>query len=179
MRRPEGGTLVLLHTHQNLIRQVLGQNQGRINEKISTVYEKLGAKDRGRIIMIRKSSFRQAGSNSDPLDDFVVLGDFCIPYLCCDTDCSDIVLKRNPKISFETASLPADFSDASRHGRTAPAAPEKDRHFGDQCSRLKNRGGQNCGEAFSFSAPAGLYRIDVKNRGYVNCRKTDPRSQRR
>jgi hypothetical protein len=27
---------------------------------------------------------------SDPLDDYVVLADFCVPYLCCDSDCSDI-----------------------------------------------------------------------------------------
>jgi hypothetical protein len=30
----------------------------------------------------------------DVLDEFVVLADFCLPYLCCDSDCSDVVIDR-------------------------------------------------------------------------------------
>ncbi|MEP1572328.1 hypothetical protein [Roseibium album] len=35
-----------------------------------------------------------AFATRDPLDRFVVLADFCLPYHCCDTDCSDLYLRR-------------------------------------------------------------------------------------
>ena len=35
--------------------------------------------------------------SSDPLDEFVVLADFCLPTMCCDADCSDIEVERDPK----------------------------------------------------------------------------------
>jgi hypothetical protein len=36
----------------------------------------------------------RAAATRDQLDRFVVLADFCLPYQCCDTDCSDLYIRR-------------------------------------------------------------------------------------
>ncbi|MDZ7581812.1 MAG: hypothetical protein U5R30_14780 [Deltaproteobacteria bacterium] len=165
---PKGGTLILLHTHQNLIRQVLGRNQSRINEKMNTAYEKLGAKDRGRIIKDPQVALPAGGSKSDPLDDFVLLGDFCIPYLCCDTDCSDIVLEEKSSTIVRNGIVAGRIfgMQAGRKG-AAPAALEKTVISVTNAETNGAVAVESVGEAFSFSAPGGLYRVEVKKRGYV------------
>lgn len=50
------------------------------------------------------------GRSSDPLSDFVVLADFCLPGKCCDADCSDIVLD---------GALPKDIFELDSSGRMA------------------------------------------------------------
>jgi hypothetical protein len=50
------------------------------------------------------------GRGSDPLSDFVVLADFCLPSKCCDADCSDIVLD---------GALPEKIFDLDGSGRMA------------------------------------------------------------
>lgn len=87
---PMGGTLVLLYTHQNFIAEVLGQNRSKIDDSIKHVHSRYvtgipasGSKDPRQVLIASKAT-------GNPLDDFVVLGDFCLPYLCCDTDCSEL-----------------------------------------------------------------------------------------
>jgi len=52
-----------------------------------------------------------AARTEDPLDDFVVLADFCLPYLCCDADCSDVELGR--------IQIPDPFAGVDRPGPMA------------------------------------------------------------
>lgn len=167
---PKGGTLILLHTHRNLIRQVLGQNQGRINEKMRTVYEKLGAKDRWPAILDPEVVLPEGKGTSDPLDDFVVLGDFCIPYLCCDTDCSDIVLKE-PSLEIPRNGIVSGriFGESDK-GK--PPEPLKQAVISaTRVDTKKPVAVKTVDEAYSFSAPAGIYRIEVKNRGYQSAHR--------
>lgn len=165
---PKGGTLILLHTHQNLIRQVLAQNRNQIDEKMETVYGTFGIKGVEPKIKDPREALEERRSTADPLDDFVVLGDFCIPYLCCDTDCSDILLKENPS-AVTRPGIVAGRIFGMRAGRrgTAPAALDKAVISVTHAGTNETVAVEAVGEAFSFSAAAGVYRIEVKKRGYV------------
>ncbi len=165
---PKGGTLILLHTHQNLIRQVLGDNQNRINEKLTAMYEKLGKKNRARKVRDPLKALAQAPAGTDPLDDFVVLADFCIPYLCCDTDCSDIVFEKTPGNIVRNGIVAGRvFGTRAGRGAAAPAALKNAVISVINSETKEAVAVESIGEAFSFSAPAGVYRIEVKKRGHV------------
>lgn len=89
---PVGGTLVLLYTHRNFLRRVVGDNQEKFESKSDTLRARFAAAPpRMRMADPREVLVANPPSR-DPLDDLVVLADFCLPYLCCDTDCSDIEL---------------------------------------------------------------------------------------
>ncbi len=165
---PKGGTLILLHTHQNLIQQVLGKNQERINEKFSSVYEKLGAKNPKQKIRDPQQVLEARQPTADPLDDFVVLGDFCIPYLCCDTDCSDIALQEKPREVVRPGIVAGRiFGSQLGRGAATTAALAKAAISVANVETREAVAVKAVGEAFSFSAPAGVYRVEVKKRGYL------------
>jgi len=89
---PVGGTLVLLYTHQNFIGQVLGQNRSKIDASLKQVHSRYVAGTPVGASKDPRQILRAPKATGNPLDDFVVLGDFCLPYLCCDTDCSELEL---------------------------------------------------------------------------------------
>jgi hypothetical protein len=169
---PKGGTLILLHTHRNLIRQVLGDNQEKLNEKLASGYEKLGLKTRFHKVRDPREALAQAAAGSDPLDDFVVLADFCLPYLCCDTDCSDIVLDK-PARNISRPGLVAGRIFGIRSGREVrtSVALEKAVVSVTRADTEEPVVVTTVGEAFSFSAPEGIYRIEVKKRGYATTQR--------
>jgi hypothetical protein len=116
---PVGGTLVLLYTHQNFIAQVLGQNRTKIDASIQQVHSryvggaKAGAsKDPRQVLVAPKAT-------GDPLDDFVVLGDFCLPYLCCDTDCSELEVPPASRTEPEPSVVGGAVFGQAATGRTA------------------------------------------------------------
>jgi hypothetical protein len=128
------------------------------------MYEKLGKKSRARKVRDPLKALAQAPAGTDPLDDFVVLADFCIPYLCCDTDCSDIVLKETPR-DIVRPGIVAGRVFGRRAG--APAALKNAVISVINSETKEAVAVESIGEAFSFSAPAGVYRIEVRKRGHV------------
>jgi ABC-type transport system substrate-binding protein len=89
---PEGGTLVLLYTHRTFIRGLIEQNPNLFAERLAETRNRFG--ETGEAINVRDMERILAAPpvQGDPLGEYVVLGDLCLPYLCCDTDCSDIDL---------------------------------------------------------------------------------------
>lgn len=94
---PVGGTFVLLYTGRDQILEQLAKQVGNLREEMGELFQKLlkmqaPAPDiQGVLKELRASSRPQS---KDLLDNFVVLGDFCLPYLCCDGECTDAVVDR-------------------------------------------------------------------------------------
>ncbi len=94
---PVGGTFVLVYGTRRQIDAGLKNtldDAGRISKDqfAKLVDSKLPSIDIERAIAdILASSKPQS---EDVLDEFVVLGDFCLPYLCCDADCSDVEIDK-------------------------------------------------------------------------------------
>ena len=93
---PVGGTLILLYTHRNFVRQVMRQNQATLDTKVKAVHAKDVSITAASAIKNPEEALVAVSESAELLDDFVVLADFCVPYLCCDSDCSDINLESEP-----------------------------------------------------------------------------------
>jgi len=93
---PEGGTFVMAYVSRAdlevQLRRILSANEENVKRTGDTL-----AAGRGRLRpdeAITEISAAAALRTDDALDDFVVLADFCLPYRCCDADCSDIELSK-------------------------------------------------------------------------------------
>lgn len=87
---PRGGTLVLLYAHRETLIEVVEREQSRIDLRIN---EALARSARaGWTFATGRPPIKLGpdGSADEPLNDYVVVADFCVPYLCCDSDCSEI-----------------------------------------------------------------------------------------
>jgi hypothetical protein len=88
---PVGGTLVLPYVHKTSFLRMLQEADGDFIKKLNKLHTEsasgLSAKS-----FINEAEY-QVGTpaGADPLDQFIVIGDFCLPYRCCDTDCSELV----------------------------------------------------------------------------------------
>lgn len=155
---PAGGTLVLVYTHKALLLQALGLNREAVTRTVAAFRQKATPAAAAQPIAL-DLALAQASGN-EVLDDFVVLADFCLPYLCCDTDCSDIDLPAPPPPAPEE-SKPGMVSGsifAQRQGGdlVASASVEVFRSdTGAVVSVLVDEG------KYSFTVPAGKYMIVV------------------
>ncbi len=93
---PEAGTLILLYTHKRFLKDLLLKCPGPKKEQttglkhtVSHVYGDNFLEKKIELVIPEGGYGAIAGSH-DPLDDFVVIADFCIPNMCCDSDCSDL-----------------------------------------------------------------------------------------
>ncbi len=94
---PVGGTFVLVYGSARDIQagltEALAQLRGGMAQSFADVL-------RGTPPTVASGSAVEAivassrPRSRDVLDEFVVLADFCLPYLCCDSDCSDVVIDR-------------------------------------------------------------------------------------
>lgn len=94
---PVGGTFVLLYAGREELdagmRIALEKLRGDLGDLFAKLL-KANAPDLSPDQTIKQLFASSKPRSDDQLDDFVVLGDFCLPYLCCDNDCSDIVVDR-------------------------------------------------------------------------------------
>jgi hypothetical protein len=91
---PVGGTLLLAYAAKSDVEALIRQNIAGVQPAIGAARSGFAAAGID-IALDAALAELQAASKSpsnDPLDDFVVLADFCLPYACCDTDCSDVEL---------------------------------------------------------------------------------------
>ena len=94
---PVGGTFVLVYGSARDIQagltEALAQLRGGMAQSFADVL-------RGTPPTVASGSAVEAivassrPRSRDVLDEFVVLADFCLPYLCCDSDCSDVMIDR-------------------------------------------------------------------------------------
>ena len=94
---PDGGTFVLVYGSAADIAGGLREALGTLGSRMPAVFREF---IRGNVpaIDLRRSAEAFSTSatprNEDVLDNFVVLADFCLPYKCCDSDCSDDAIDR-------------------------------------------------------------------------------------
>lgn len=158
---PAGGTFVVLYTHRSFLTRVVTANKAVYNERVTKMRAKyVGRADRAEIAD-PEQLLAAAPASEDPLDDFVVLGDFFLPYLCCDTDCSDIDLAGGKRPSITpvgvTGQVLAEAGDNNPPGLVADAAVTVIDLNTNQPVPVEVKRGR-----YAFTAPPGTYRIEVK-----------------
>lgn len=94
---PVGGTFVLLYGAREEIQSAGKQILAGLNPAFGEIFAKLIAARPPEIGVEQALTAILASSkpqSDDVLDQFVVLADFCLPYLCCDAECSDVEVTR-------------------------------------------------------------------------------------
>ncbi|GAB5472433.1 MAG: hypothetical protein Mars2KO_05320 [Maribacter sp.] len=98
---PKGGTLILLYAHKDFIQKefinIFDDLKGRFTQPNTNGFTtgfngsfatgvgfNNNATFEGSDILVNREA------SDDPLDNFVVLGDFCLPDRCCDSNCDDL-----------------------------------------------------------------------------------------
>jgi hypothetical protein len=109
---PSGGTLVLAYVSKAELARLMPDAARRLDRLTGALnLAAPGGPIAAGMAEAVSEVLRAAGSNSnDPLSEFVVLADFCLPSKCCDSDCSDIVLE---------GGLPERLFDLDGRGRMA------------------------------------------------------------
>jgi hypothetical protein len=91
---PAGGTFVMAYVSRadlaRHLREIMAANNQPV-ARVSTTFA-AGRAQPAAETAITAATAAAAVRTEDPLDDFIVLADFCLPYRCCDADCSDVIL---------------------------------------------------------------------------------------
>lgn len=109
---PKGGTLVLAYASKAELVALMRRAGARFDRLTGELkLNRLQGSFTEGLATAAAEVLRAAGPRGDdPLSDFVVLADFCLPSKCCDSDCSDIVLADG---------LPETLFDLDKPGRMA------------------------------------------------------------
>ena len=108
---PDGGTLVLLYASRADLQRGMGALIAEAKAQLDANAESIGI--RGLTILRKAMEAVEKSSkpaSDDVLDQFVVIADFCLPYLCCDGRCGEAELERRysgKPVSGEPAPPPA------------------------------------------------------------------------
>ncbi|HEV8389825.1 MAG TPA: hypothetical protein VGQ35_08275 [Dongiaceae bacterium] len=121
---PIGGTFVLVYGSRDNIEVGLKRALSDVGPIFGELFGKLAGTGVPDVAFDRLTREIMASSNpqsEDALDQLVVLGDFCLPYLCCDTDCSDLEIDK--RIVKKVAIVRRDLRDSVAPTPTPPPAP--------------------------------------------------------
>lgn len=159
---PVGGTLVLLFTH----RRFFVESVDEIRETFSNRYDELIRRVVGRLTEAVEipavGELIRAGQVDDPLDDFVVIGDFCLPYHCCEGDCSDMLLREQPDRPAEVAIVSGNVLAFANDEEPRPIPAVE---VAIEIVNIETGEGSAVEfqeDGYAFSVPAGAYRLLVK-----------------
>ena len=104
---PTGGTYVLVYASRADVEKRMRKLLESANLKLDARTESIGVRglkiDRQSFDAIERSS---RPSGDDVLEDFVVVADFCLPYLCCEGRCGEEELERRYASKPVTATAP-------------------------------------------------------------------------
>ena len=91
---PVGGTLVLAYVSLADLAQQIGPIVTLVGQPIAGLNTLLApaASPVALDSAVQDLAAAAADRTEEPLDQFIVLADFCLPYQCCDADCSDVAL---------------------------------------------------------------------------------------
>lgn len=91
---PAGGTLVLAYASKRELLELVRRAGGRLDRLSARAAPTALPGISGAIAEATEELLREAGPiGDDPLTEFVVLADFCLPSNCCDSDCSDVMFE--------------------------------------------------------------------------------------
>ncbi len=93
---PKGGTFVLAYVGRVELEQHLRTISEKFSARSQSVANILGNDTVVNIQNALQELQKSVGGRTpEPLDNYVVLADFCLPYKCCDSDCSDVELSES------------------------------------------------------------------------------------
>jgi hypothetical protein len=91
----QGGTLVLLYASRSDLEKSLRRSMAPFARALSDAGKALGARVAVDFEQVAKDLEASSRSRSrDALDEFVIVGDFCLPEACCDARCADAEIER-------------------------------------------------------------------------------------
>jgi hypothetical protein len=90
---PVGGTLILLYGHKSFLADTLDRKSDALQDNVKQLHSRYTPKSPARAKPDVKNLIAKVRAAAEPRDEFIVLADFCVPYLCCDADCSEIEIK--------------------------------------------------------------------------------------
>ncbi|HEX9659425.1 MAG TPA: carboxypeptidase-like regulatory domain-containing protein, partial [Rhodothermales bacterium] len=155
-----GGTLILLYTHSAFIKQVFNTNRETVGAKVMQARQIISPQGPAMTIADPRRVLSDVLQTTDPLDDFVVLADFCIPNMCCDTDCSDLEVEEPIREEPQPATVGGLIS--GQRSPTANPRPIADAQVGVVNVQSNQSVNVTRTEAnYSFTAQPGTYRITV------------------
>jgi hypothetical protein len=155
-----GGTLILLYTHSAFIKQVLNTNRERVGAKVMQARQVIAPQAQAMTIVDPRRVLPEVLQTTDPLDEFVVLADFCIPNMCCDTDCSDIDVEEPVREEPQPATVGGLIS--GQRSPTTNPRPIANAQVGVVNVQTNQSVNVTRTEAnYSFTAQPGTYRITV------------------
>ena len=94
---PVGGTFVLVYGSRRHLSAAYAEALDELGDGMASTLARLLPGSLPKLDVGRAVKAIEASSKprvDDLLDEFVVLADFCLPYQCCDSDCSDEVVER-------------------------------------------------------------------------------------
>lgn len=123
---PLGGTLVLLFAD----RESIGTNMPAILRKLGAQYEKTFTKISGaklpdvNVAEITKSLLASSlPKSNDILDSFAVVGDLCLPYLCCEAECASVDVEDRIDRGVNVVTEPSTEREPTPAEPTRPTRP--------------------------------------------------------
>ena len=172
-----GGTLVLAYTHREFVRTLLSEFFDQIKEVLEKNFSQYLGSD-VNLEVVDPAQLLASAPSSDPLDEFVVLADFCLPTMCCDADCSDIELERDQIERPIVEKLPdtgrpvepvRPKADVVVNGRVLD--PSGQMIAGAGVSVIHVESGKSVEVkvrrgAFAFTGPAAKYRVSANAEGF-------------
>ena len=132
---PAGGTFVMVYGSRRDLSASLREALDELGDGMATAFSRLLPGNPPAVAADRAIKAIEASSkprSDDILDEFVVLADFCLPYLCCDGDCSDEVIDRRigrkegivlPLVSTTPTPTPAPTPPTPAPPVTTPPTP--------------------------------------------------------
>ncbi|MDX2417952.1 MAG: hypothetical protein QNK19_10880 [Xanthomonadales bacterium] len=125
---PLGGTLVLLFAD----RESIGTNMPAILRKLGAQYEKTFTKISGAKLPdvnaaeITKSLLASSlPKSNDILDSFAVVGDLCLPYLCCEAECASVDVEDRIDRGVNVVTEPSTEREPTPAEPTQPTRPTR------------------------------------------------------
>ncbi len=167
----KGQTLVLLYAHKSILGQLLGEQQQGLTREARRTFVLNGIDSSTLTIRDPRDIFRPRAPQPDPLEDFVVIGDLCVPYHCCDADCSDIDTKPPILIERRPRTVRGRVFGEQQNANTVRVL--KSARVAVRNMDTSNQIAVDVSEGqYSFQAvPGATYEIEVKNPTFVTVRR--------
>ena len=166
---PVGGTLILLCTHKRFLAEVLGSNSELLDGAARELQKKLAPnspRERKPNTEV-KTLLGTIASATTSQDELIVVADFCVPYLCCDADCSEVDFPPSGPAPDPAIVKGTVFGRTVKDGVPSNPAPLKAAAIAvtslDKGVPIKSDFADG---NYAFTAPPGTHRIEVTAKGF-------------
>lgn len=163
-----GGTLVLLCVHRETAMKDLANVREQF-QKFFALTQK-GFETDGASLADLSAQLKETAGGNDPMDEYVVVADFCLPYLCCEAECEEP--DRTPGTNIRNGTVSGSVFGVLENGVTTKVQEAlvsvTRADTGKKVSVSVNLGD------YTFTAPAGKYIVEAngRNQGFGIQKKT-------